>query len=350
LKHVEKASHLPRPQVEAIENDLHLPYANQEVSYINPKGNITLSGTFSKPNQGRKFPAVLLITGSGAQDRDETLFEHKPFLVLADYLARRGIAVLRVDDRGIGKSGGDLKGTTLDFADDVRAGIAYLKTRRDVNPRKIGLIGHSEGGLIAPIVASSSRDVAFIVLMAGTGVTGDQVILSQVIKPMEIQKMRPAVIEKAREQQSAVLQIAMNEANPDSAVVKMLKALYPNPERLPVSARQQIEAQLRPMLSPWYHTFLSLDPAPYLQKVKCPVLALNGDKDVQVIADLNLPKIESALKSGNNRRYLIKTLPNLNHLFQTATTGLTSEYGQITETLAPIALETIATWILEQVR
>jgi pimeloyl-ACP methyl ester carboxylesterase len=283
---------------------------------------------------------VLLVPGSGPHDRDETLLGHKVFLVLADYLTRKGIVVLRVDDRGVGKSTGQFaNATTADLATDAEAGVAYLKTLSEVDPHKVGVIGHSEGGLIAPMVAARNADVAFIVMMAGPGVAGDEILLEQGLLKSEAAGASPAAAEKAAASRRELLLLVKQEK--DNALLE--KELR---EKLAGLPEAQINAQIKQLTSPWFRYFIAYDPAAALQKVKCPVLALNGEKDLQVPPKQNLPAIRKALQEGGNQHVEIDELPGLNHLFQTAKTGAPSEYGEIEETMSPVAMEKIATWIL----
>jgi pimeloyl-ACP methyl ester carboxylesterase len=309
------------------------PYDEVEASYENAAQKVRLEGTLTVPREGKPVPAVLLISGSGPQNRDEELMGHKPFKLLADYLTRRGIAVLRVDDRGIGGSSGSLlQSTTLDFATDVLAGIAYLKTRPEVDHSKIGLIGHSEGAVIAQIVASQSKDVRFIVMLAGTAVPGEQVLYAQSEAIMRAQGLNEMMIASNHEMQKRIFE-ALRAQKDDRAAVETIKAFAG-------------EVQARRVANPWFREFLELDPAGYLRKVTCPVLALDGEKDTQVLAKQNLPVIARTLEEAGNRDYAIVKLPRLNHLFQTANTGHPSEYAKIEETMAPVALESISHWIL----
>ena len=319
------------------------PYREEEVSYENKVQNVTLAATLTMPQGKGPFPAVVLITGSGPQDRDESLLGHQPFLILSDYLTRHGIAVLRADDRGVGKSTGSFKAaTTADFATDVEAGVAYLKTRSEVNPQKIGLIGHSEGGVIAPMVAARNKDVAFIVMMAGTGVPGDQVIVAQgeAIEIANGKSAEEAAKDRAKEEEI----FKLVETEKDSAALeKELK------EKLAgVVPEAQVGIQITQITSPWFRYFLTYDPAVALRKVTCPVLVLNGSLDKQVLPDQNLPPIRKALEQAGNKHVEIDELPGLNHLFQTAKTGSPAEYAGIEETMSPVALEKMAAWIQSQ--
>jgi len=335
------------------------PYREEEISYPNEKGKTVLAGTFTRPKEGGPFTATLLITGSGAQDRDESIFGHKPFAVLADYLTRQGIAVLRIDDRGVGGSTGDLiSATTEDFAGDAAAGIDYLKSREDVDKGKIGLIGHSEGGIIAPMLAAQREDVAFIVLLAGTGVPGDEILAQQAADVMAADNNTEEELKAFLQLQKNLMNIAKKDIDTDSAMAEIKrmfiewKAALPEEVLAKVDStdQSQWEQSFNKALIPWTRYFMRYDPRPALQKVKCPVLALNGEKDIQVRADINLPAIETALKTGGHTQYRVGKLPNLNHLFQTCQTGTVSEYGNIEETFSPEALKIIADWILTTTR
>jgi pimeloyl-ACP methyl ester carboxylesterase len=308
------------------------------------------------PRSGGPFPAVLLITGSGPQDRDETIFGHKPFLVLADYLTRRGVAVLRVDDRGVGGSTGNVQdATSADFADDVLAGVEFLRGRKEINASQIGLLGHSEGGIIAPLVASRSRDIAFIVLLAGTGLPGDEILYQQAAAILKLTGADAESLARQKALQERMFVVLRQEKDRAAAETKLRAAvagLTPKAGKEEksevVEAQPLLEGQIQMALTPWFRHFLDYDPRPALRKVTCPVLALNGEKDVQVDARANLRAIEAALREGGNKDVTTQELPNLNHLFQTCKTGSVSEYSAIEETLAPVALETIAKWIAKR--
>jgi len=345
-----KAPELQRPQ----EPKKPYPYKEEEIVYENKEAGIKIAGTLTLPESGEPFPVVLLITGSGPQDRNETVFGHHPFLVLADYLTQRGIAVLRVDDRGVGESTGDFsQATTIDLADDVLAGVEYLKSRKEIDPKRIGLIGHSEGGIIAPIVATESSDVAFIVLMAGTGLTGEEVLYLQGKLVAKSEGASDETIAKGLEANKRIFAVLKEEEDSAVAEKKIRKIIEDSMATMTDQEKQSVantEGQLKFLLSPWFRFFLTYDPKPTLVKVKCPVLALNGSKDVQVAPKDNLGAIEDALASSGNTNYTVMELPNLNHLFQTAQTGAPSEYVKIEETISPIALKAIGDWILEQTK
>ncbi len=339
----------PRPQ----EPKPPLPYSAEDVTYRNDAAGVRLAGTLTRPLTGGPFPAVVLITGSGAEDRDETVFNHKPFLVLADALTRRGIAVLRSDDRGVGGSDrGPAGATSKDFAGDVAAAVAYLETRPDIDRRHIGLIGHSEGGLIAPMVAASSPDIAFIVLMAGPGVPGDQGLYSQIAAIGRAQGASEALIAWDRAVRQRVYDEVKSETDgkPNAAARQALLADVPT---LPgivteAAARQTTSTILTGASTPWFRFMLAYDPRPTLERVRCPVLAINGERDTQVIARENLDAIQSALEAGGNKDITVKSLPGLNHLFQTSTTGRPDEYASIDETIAPAVLDLIGDWIVRR--
>jgi hypothetical protein len=318
------------------------PYRSEDVGYDNPqRAGVHLAGTLTMPVGEGPFPVVLLITGSGAQDRDETIFEHKPFLVLSDYLTRRGVAVLRVDDRGTGSStGAGPNDTTADFATDVEAGIVFLKTRHEIDPARIGLLGHSEGGAIAPIVASRDASIAFVVLWAGPGVPGADIIVEQVRAIAMASGVSATQSEKSAATQRAVLDAIMKAPDAASARTGAAQVLVDH------GAPAPDEMSLRQLTSPWYRYFIAYDPAPALRALKAPVLALLGGKDLQVSASQNGPALREALHDNPDARVI--ELPNLNHLFQTAVTGSVSEYGKIEETIAPEALKTIGDWIVSR--
>jgi fermentation-respiration switch protein FrsA (DUF1100 family) len=319
------------------------PYREEEVTFENKVQNVTLAATLTVPQGKGPFPAVLLITGSGPQDRDESLLGHKPFLILSDYLTRQGVVVLRADDRGTAKSTGNFAtATTADFATDAEAGVAFLKTRSEVNPHKIGLVGHSEGGVIAPMVAARNKDVAFIVMMAGTGVPGDQVLAAQAEAIEVAGGKNPADAARDGVKEKEILTLIETEKD-ESRLEKELK------EKMSDDVSEGLLGmQIKQLTSPWFRHFLTYDPATALRRVTCPVLAINGEKDKQVVPSQNLPAIRKALEAAGNKHFKIEELPGLNHLFQTAKTGSPAEYAQIEETMSPVALEKMTNWILKQ--
>jgi len=334
------------------------PYKDEEVTIENKTDNIKLAGTLTLPASDGTCPAVVLITGSGAQDRDETLFGHKPFWVIADYLTRSGIAVLRMDDRGVGKSGGNFaKATTFDFTNDILAAVDFLKTRKEINKKQIGLIGHSEGGLIAPLAASKSADVAYIVMLAGPGVKGEELILLQSELILRAMQMPENMIQKNTLLMKSVFGVILEDADSAStfnrlnAIIKeFMEGLSDEEKANPVFNQEAMQKQLTQLYSPWFKLFLRYDPAGALEKVKCPALALNGGNDLQVSAKQNLPPIKEALTKGGNAKFEIKELPGLNHLFQRAATGSLDEYPKIEETISPEVLKIIGDWIHKTVK
>jgi pimeloyl-ACP methyl ester carboxylesterase len=352
LKRTDKAPTLGRPQ----DPKKPYPYTEEEVAYENKTDGVKLAGTLTLPRTKGPFPAVLLITGSGAQDRNETVAGHRPFLVLADHLTQLGIAVLRVDDRGMGGSSrGSATATSENYAEDVLAGVEFLKNRTEINPRQIGLIGHSEGGVIAPMAAARSKDVSFIVLMAGTGLPGDEVIQLQTELLLRAQGTSDEGVRLTRDLFAGVFAILKNKDDRATAEKQIREMLASKTAAMTEAQRQgiaqiltTIDTQLQQFyLTEWFRFFLRYDPRPTLKKLQIPVLALNGEKDLQVAPKENLASIDAALKEGGNKDYTIVLLPQLNHLFQTSKTGLITEYGEIEETISPVALKTMSDWILK---
>lgn len=325
------------------------PYRSEEVEFINHKANgIKLAGTLTLPEKKKNFPAVILISGSGPQDRDETIMEHKPFLVIADHLTRRGIAVLRFDDRGTAKSEGNFQdATSADFATDVDAAVQFLKGRKDISAGRVGLIGHSEGGMIAPMVAANDKTIGFIVLMAAPGYSGADILLMQANAIGKASGMTEEQLKTAGELNKRVYEYAMSPNKDSSAKQEIIKELMRYlPQNLKEKQKENMaNAQVEQLMSPWMQYFLKKDPTEDLKKVKCPVLALSGSKDLQVPAEKNILAIQKALKEGGNKNVTTKVFPDLNHLFQHADTGLPAEYHQIEETISPEALAYMAEWI-----
>jgi len=323
LEKVEKVEEIKRPQTP----QKPFPYQEEEVSYENTGAGITLAGTLTLPQGEGPFPAALLITGSGAQDRDETIMGHKPFLVLADHLTRRGIAVLRVDDRGVGGTTGDLsESTTEDLAGDVLTGVSFLKDH-------------------------------FIVLMAGTGLTGEEILYMQSELIARAGGTSEEDIQKSLDEAKRIYSV-LKSGQDKMAMEQALRRMYEEDmAKLSEEERKKeelseeaIEAQFKQILSDWFLYFLTHDPRPVLKEVRCPVLALNGEKDLQVPPKENLAEIGKALKAAGNSDVTLKEMPGLNHLFQTAETGAVSEYGKIEESISPAVLQLIGDWILERVR
>jgi len=317
------------------------PYTEEEVAFDDAAAHVRLAGTLTTPKGAGPFPAVILVAGSGPNTRDEPIMGHQIFLVLSDYLTRQGIAVLRYDKRGTGASKGDYaKATTMDFADDADAAVAYLQTRKDVDQRHIGLIGHSEGGLIVPIVAARDPSVGFIVMMAGPGVNGALIWTEQyrlILKAAGIADDKVAAAVTQRKQMIAILQTEPDQAKAADKLRALMGTTIP---------KDQQEALIGLINTAWFRDFFAYEPAPTLRKLRIPVLAIAGSKDLQVPPDQNLPAIRAALAGDKDAE--VEEIPNLNHLFQTAGTGGIGEYGQIEETIAPVALKTVSDWVLKQ--
>ena len=323
------------------------PYKEEEIAFPNGKAKISLAGTLTLPRAPGPFPAAVLLSDSGPHDRDESIVGHRPFLVLADHLTRKGIAVLRFDKRGIGKSTGDYaNATTEDFAGDAEAALAYLKTRKEIDPKKTGLIGHGEGGMIAPLVAAHSSDVAWIVLLAGPGLNGEDTLLLQSELILKTAGVDDEQIAKTREFNKQTYALVRQEKDTATLQAK-LRDLVENSGMSASLPPAALQSQVRLMVSPWFRFSLDYDPVPTLQKMMCPVLALNGEKDLQVAPKENLAKIQKALQDGANKDFQTAELPGLNHLFQHSPTGSPTEYGSILETMAPEALNAVSDWVLK---
>jgi uncharacterized protein len=329
------------------------PYTYEDVTFTNDKFNIKLAGNLTLPAGKGPFRAVIMITGSGAQNRNEELMGHKPFLVIADYLSRNHIAVLRYDDRGVGGSEGNYaESTSADLATDAEAAFNFLKNNPQIDPEKIGFIGHSEGGLIAPMVASTNHDIGFIVSLAGPGVTGEKLIIRQSGDIRRASGEKESTIKESAETSEKAFAILKKEKDNKKAEAQILDLFRKIEEKKKMSKEDTEKSVNEIKLSfgansyTWFRYFIMTDPSVYWKKVKCPVLALNGEKDLQVAADINLPAIEKALQKSDNRSVKIVKLPGLNHLFQHCKTGLPGEYSTIDETFSPEALKIIAEWIL----
>jgi alpha/beta superfamily hydrolase len=335
------------------------PYYSEEITFDNKKANISLAGTLTLPKkEGSNYQVVVLITGSGPQNRDEELLGHKPFLVISDYLTKNGIAVLRYDDRGIGKSKGKFStATTADFADDAEAAIAYLKTRTEINKQKIGLMGHSEGGTIAPMIAARNKDVNFIVMLAGSAIRGDKLLLLQKELIERVGGTSEAVIKKGQAVNKGAFDIILKSTNDETLkkdltnyYTQILKDSANSTKPKDMSDEAFINAQVKDLTGAWWQYFIKYDPAIALQKVKCAVIAVNGEKDLQVPPKQNLQAIQVALKKAGNKNFTTKEFPGLNHLFQECKTGSPDEYAEIEQTFSPVVLDEITKWILSKVK
>jgi fermentation-respiration switch protein FrsA (DUF1100 family) len=348
LKKVDKPTERRRPQ----NPTAPFPYRAEDVKFENAAAKVTLAGTLTLPAGDGPFPAAILVSGSGPQDRDETLMGHKPFLVIADYLTRMGVAVLRYDDRGTAGSTGDFaSATSADLATDAASALDFLKARKEIDAAKIGIIGHSEGGLIAPIVASSREDVAFIVLLAGTGVNGAEIIKRQGELILRDAGADDKLVDRARAMNEQFFAVVRENPDPKKAEELLRKlatemfASLSEEERALVGDAEAAVQQALVVNTPWMRYFLTFDPADALSKVKAPVLALNGTLDLQVEYRQNLPAIAAALARGVNQNFTIVALPGLNHLFQACETGSPMRYAIIEETINPSALEAMGGWL-----
>lgn len=335
------------------------PYYSEKVKFVNKIDGDTLAGTLTLPKKEGNFPVVVLITGSGAQNRDEELLGHRPFLVIADFLTRNGVGVLRYDDRGTAESTGNFKtATSFDFSNDAEAAVQYLMTRKEVNKKKIGLIGHSEGGIIAPMVAARNKNVAFLVLLAGPGVRGNELLLMQAEAIGKASGLNEEQLKTAKETNQKIYNLVINSTNTDqlkSDLRLLLQTeLDKNMQGSKSLTQEQKDAQINRIIdevtSPWLQYFVKYDPSIVLKKTKIPLLALNGSKDLQVPAEPNLNAIKAALQQAGNIHFKTVELEGLNHLFQECKTGLFTEYAQIDQTFSPKALDEILNWIKMQIK
>jgi len=324
-------------------------YAIEEVSFRNETDNIQMAGTLTYPNKGTEFPAIILISGSGPQDRNSELLGHKPFWVIADYLTSNGIAVLRVDDRGTGKTEGTYNATGLEgFVRDTESAIQFLKKHNTIDAEKIGLLGHSLGGTIAPIIASENEDIAFVIMLAGPTLRGDKLMLKQK-ELIETQMGVPeAQVVSGQTQMAGAYDIMFEQKDNPEALKTELKSYFKEiyGELLPES---QLNGIVNQLTIPWLADLIRHDPVPYLKELNCPVLALYAEKDLQVPADENLEVIKAEL-IPHNPEVETKVMPGMNHLFQTCETGLPQEYATLEETFSPEVLELIGEWIKAQIQ
>lgn len=332
-------------------------YEEAEVRFFNREASIHLSGTLTLPSGPGPFPGVVLVSGSGPQDRDSTIAGHRPFLVWADALTSQGIAVLRFDDRGVGNSEGDFHlATTVDFASDSLAAWEFLRSQPRVDRRRIGFVGHSEGGIIVPMVAAKKQDVAFLVLLAGTGIRGDRLAVLQTEAVSRSRGAGPEAVRKESRMYESMFRVIEAKETAQAAEPELKRIIAETISGMSDSEKKELNVSGDSLLTemkgiladyPWNRFFLGYDPATALGKVRCPVLALVGEKDTQVPADVNLAAIEQALKEAGNGRTEIKKLPGLNHMFQTAQTGHPREYSKIEETVSPDVLKMVEEWILK---
>ncbi len=336
-------STMKRPQTPAPP----FPYSIEEVSFVNPSEGNILAGTLTTPKEKNNFPLVVMITGSGPQDRDETIFGHKPFWVIADHFTRNGIGVLRLDDRGVGGSAKGKEGaTSADFATDINAAVNYLNNR---GFHDIGLVGHSEGGMIATMVATQNKLVKFIVLLAGPGIPNKELMELQTEAVAKASGSPASAVAKNMAISKEIYQTLINYQGKDleGDVRKLMDTGMSEISQLPESQRKEVvDQQVKMITSPWFLYFIRFDPQVNLQKIKIPVLALNGGLDVQVTPKENLAGIKKSLEVADNKNFTVRELPGLNHLFQQAKTGAPVEYAQIEQTISPEVLDIMTHWIL----
>ncbi len=334
-------------------------YKSEDVIYSNNNGSIQYGATITMPFGEGPFPAVVLITGSGQQNRDEEISGHKPFAVIADHLTKNGFAVLRVDDRGVGQTTGDVtSSSTLDFANDVNSGLDYLMSRKEIDKKRLGLIGHSEGGMIAPILAAKRKDISAIVLLAAPGKNGTEVLIEQNEAFYTSRGLSKEYVSSYMDLFSAILHLIKNSPDKEALKIKATAEveswLQKTPKNIVIATTGIINDDnkslfidkiVEAMGSPWFQYFLNYEPQQFIEKLTCKVLAINGSKDAQIFAKSNLAGIEAALKKSKSKSYRIKEYEGLNHLFQKCKTCTVQEYGALEETISTDVLKEIAAWL-----
>ena len=351
------ASNLLEDKKELIEQTLPqppFPYIEEEVKVSNKKDKITLAGTLTYPNTKGKFPVAILIAGSGAQDRNSEILGHKPFLFIADFLTRNGIAVLRMDERGVGAStGSQTKATTADFATDIASAVAFLKKHPRIDKKNIGLIGHSEGGIIAPMVASKDKSIAFMILLAAPGVKSTQILSDQV---QEVSKsiLEPQQLKAFTDLMSNLYTAIALDTKDQKTAKDFAQALAPQFEALSLDTKTKtqmlnlhtFEMTIQNMIEiPWFRYFIKIDPSTYLKKITCPTYVLQGEKDIQVLAEPNLNAIQTYLEMAGNDNFSVQLYSKLNHLFQTCHTCTIQEYGTLKESFSQEVMADMADWL-----
>lgn len=339
-------------------------YNSEDIIFYSENKGLYYGATITTPKDGDKHPALIMITGSGPQNRDEEIFGHKPFAVVADHLTKQGYVVLRVDDRGVGKSGGDRTNTTsADYAQDVKEAIHYLKSRKEVDKKKIGLYGHSEGGMIAQMVAAESKDVAFIILMAAPGIKVTELMTEQNKAVLASGGLDAATVESYAKLYKGIVEQVAKATNQDTLRVKLINVVdkwLPTADKNTiattigitdvVSKEKFVDEFMSQIWNKWWAFFLQYDPQPVLSKLSCKVLALNGDKDIQVLSRSNLEGINKALASSKSKDYETREVTGVNHLFQECTTCTAQEYGELEQTIKPEVLDIVTTWLNEHVK
>jgi len=332
----------PRPQ----HPEPPYPYVTEDVTFVNEDAHITLAGTLTRPKGDGPHPAVVLVSGSGPQNRDSEVFNHKLFHVLADHLTRQGLAVLRYDERGVGDSEGTFDGATMqDFAGDVAAAVRFLKEQPSTDQNEVGLLGMSEGGLVAPLVHTKHQPAAFLVLMAGPSVPGGEILVEQRASLVAAQGASPAAVDSIRRLQRRLME-AVRTGTDSAAIAQSVRPLLKDQG----NNDEQIDAQIEQMTTDWFRAFVRHDPAPVLRALDVPVFALYGRLDLQVPPEQNVDPMRAALSASPSEDTTVRVLNGLNHLFQPAETGLPTEYGQIDTTMAPAALNAVTEWIRERTR
>jgi len=343
--------HLARSAERLVAADSTLPYDAEEVRI--ESADAMFAGTLTRPRGSGRYPALVLVSGSGAEDRDETLFGFKPFAILADHLTRNGFAVLRCDDRGAGSTVGKVAGTTShDYAGDLRAQIRFLAARKEIDPRRIGMLGHSEGGIIGPLAAVGNDSIAFLVLLAPPGIRGDSVLFDQGERITRMSTTNDTVLALNREAVKRLAHASVTNQGWDSARVGVENMLrYTLGSAVADSViTGAANVQVKMFKSAWMRSFLILDPAPILAQVRCPVLALFGANDLQVAPEVNAPPLERALRRGGNRDVTVRVLPRANHLFQETDSGSPMLYGTLKKEFVPGLLDTVTTWLVARTR
>lgn len=336
-----------------------MSYTEEEVVFSN--NDVTLAGTLTLPLTSKHHPAVVLLHGSGPLNRDQEIFGMKPFWIIADHLTRKGIAVLRYDSRGVGGSGGAVYQFTLqDVAEDALSAIRYLKTRNDIIPVQIGLCGQSQGAVVAPLAASRSEDVAFIICLAGFGITGEEAHIAQMTAIAKTDEASEQEIEELVENMKQIINLIREEAI-EAKIKPLIKTMLKNhcvsmsqeskkeTKEDDKTADAQIDCVLSMYISPWFRFFIDYDPKPALEQVQCPALFLFGELDTQVPAEKNRMAIWEVMKKSGNNDYTLKTIPKANHMFQSAKTGSPSEYISLEKEFVPDLLEFMSDWLLKRV-
>lgn len=340
------------------------PYKNEDIGFYSRDKSMKFGGTLTAPDDDKKHPAILMITGSGPQNRDEELFQHKPFAVVADYLTRHGYVVLRVDDRGVGNTGGDRAvATSADYSKDAEECLAYLKGRKEVDKKKIGLYGHSEGGMIAEMIAAENKDVDFIILMAAPGIKGTDLMTEQSVHNAIAMGLDEDIAEQYGKLYHSIVEDMTRSTSRDAftnAINKDINEWKKGRDSVTIlmttgikdSATQAMFVQefVDAAWNKWMVYLMQYDPQPVLEKISCKVLALDGDKDIQVISRSNLEGIAKALAKSRSKVHEEREIPGVNHLFQECKTCTVREYGQLEQTIKPEVLEIITQWLDEHVK